>query len=77
MKNRNKIILTAAVVIVVIFVINSLIPGILYRQQDYLSLILYTCTLGIERTGSLMLISYDNGTHTIDENSCTWTKHKP
>jgi hypothetical protein len=77
MKTRNKIILTVAIVIVVIFVMNSVIPGILYRQQDYLNLILYTCTFGIERTGPLILISYDNGTHTIDENSCTWTKHEP
>ena len=77
MNIKYKIILIAAIAIVVIFVINSVIPGILFRQQDNLGLILYTCTLGIERTGPLMLISYDNGTHTIDENSCVWKKNEP
>ena len=80
MEIRNKIILIVVISIIVIFVINSIIPGILFRQQDNLSLILYTCTLGIDRTGSLMLISFNNGTHTIDENSCVWienTNHKP
>ena len=77
MKTRNKIIVIAAVAIAAIFVINSVIPGILFRMQDDLGLILYTCTLGIERTGPLMLIAYDNGTHTIDENSCVWTKNRP
>ena len=76
MKIRNKIILIVVVSIVLIFVINSIIPGILFRQQDNLSLILYTCTLGIERTGSLMLISFNNGTHTINENSCVWIENK-
>ena len=65
----------AVLAIVVIFVINSVIPGILFRMQDNLGLILYTCTLGIERYGPLMLITYNNGTHTIDENSCTWIKN--
>ncbi|WP_420545523.1 hypothetical protein [Nitrosopumilus sp.] len=72
MKTRNKIILIAVMFIAAIFVINSVIPGILFRQQDSLGLILYTCALGIDRMGSLMLITYDNGTHTIDENSCAW-----
>ena len=75
MRTRNKIIMMAVIFIVVIFVINSVIPGILFRQQDNLGLILYTCTLGIDRMGSLMLITYSNGTHTIDENSCTWIKN--
>lgn len=72
MKSRNKIILIAVIFIVAIFVINSVIPGILFRQQDSLGLILYTCTLGIDRMGPLILITYNNGTHTIDENSCAW-----
>ncbi len=76
MQIRNKIILIVVISIVLIFVINSIIPGILFRQQDNLSLILYTCTLGIDRTGSLMLISFNNGTHTINENSCMWIENK-
>ena len=76
MKIRTKIILIAVIVIVVIFVINSVIPGMLFRMQDNLGLILYTCTLGIERYGPLMLITYNNGTHTIDENSCTWKQNR-
>ena len=75
MKIRNKIILIGVIVIAVIFVINSVVPGILFRQQDNLGLILYTCTFGIDRMGPLMLITYNNGTHTIDENSCVWTKN--
>ncbi len=75
MNTRNKIILIAVIAIIATFVINSAIPGILFRMQDNLGLILYTCTLGIERTGPLMLISYNNGTHTIDENSCAWIKN--
>ena len=75
MKTRSKIIVTAVIFIAAIFVINSVIPGILFRQQDNLGLILYTCTLGIDRMGPLMLIIYNNGTHTIDENSCIWIKN--
>jgi len=75
MKTRNKIILIGIIFIAAIFIIYSVIPGILFIQQNYLGLILYTCTLGIERYGPLMLITYDNGTHTIDENSCIWIKN--
>lgn len=77
MKTRKKIILIGVIAIFSLFIIYSVIPGILFRQQDNLSLILYTCTLGIERSGPLMLIIYDNGTHTIDENSCIWKKNSP
>ena len=76
MKARDKIILIAVLSIIVIFVINSVIPAILFGQQNWLGLILYTCTLGIERSGPQMLITFDNGTHTIDENSCIWTKNR-
>ena len=75
MKTRYKIILIGIIFIAAIFIIYSVIPGILFIQQNYLGLILYTCTLGIERYGPLMLITYDNGTHTIDENSCVWIKN--
>ena len=76
MRVRDSIILIAVIAIIAIFVINSVIPAILFRQQDNLGLILYTCTLGIERSGPLMMITFDNGTHTIDENSCMWTKNR-
>ena len=76
MNTRYKIILIGIIFIAAIFIIYTVIPGILFIQQNYLGLILYTCTFGIERTGPLMLITHNNGTHTIDENSCTWIKNK-
>jgi uncharacterized protein YqgC (DUF456 family) len=75
MKTRNKIILIGIIFIAAIFIIYSVIPGILFIQQNYLGLILYTCTFGIERTGPLMLITHNNGTYTIDENSCIGIKN--
>jgi len=77
MKSRNKIILASALIIFILLIIYTIIPSILFRQQDYLDVILYTCTIGIERSGPLMLIIYDNGTHTIDEDSCEWKKNRP
>jgi len=75
MKIRNKIILILIIATVLLLVINTIVPAYLYRQSDNLGLILYNCALGIDRHGSLMLISYDNGTHSIDENSCAWIKN--
>lgn len=74
-ETRNKIIIIAVIFIVTIFVINSVILRILFRHEDNLGMILYTCTLGIDRMSPLMLITYNNGTHTIDENSCVWVKN--
>lgn len=76
MKTRNLIILIVAVVIITIVVITVIIPVILHRQSDNLGIILYNCAMGFERSGSLALYVYDNGTHTIDEDSCQWSKNQ-
>jgi len=76
MRNRNLIILIAAVMIIIILITAIIIPAILHRQSDRLGIILYNCAMGFERSGSLSLYVHDNGTHTIDEKSCKWIKNK-
>jgi len=75
MKTRNLLILIAIIVIIVIVTITIVIPAILHRQSDHIGIILYNCAMGFERSGSLVLYTYDNGTHTIDETSCIWKKN--
>ncbi len=74
--NKKIIILILIIGIVSYFSVTFFIPAFLYAQSDKLGLILYNCTLGFERSGPLMLLNFDNGTHTIDENSCKWIKNK-
>jgi len=76
MKTRNFVILIATVLITTIVLITIIIPATLHRQSDHLGIILYNCAMGLERSGSLSLYIYDNGTHTIDENSCKWIKNR-
>jgi len=76
MKTRNFIILIAVFVIIIIVITTIIIPAILHRQSDRLGIILYNCAMGFERSGSLDLYTHDNGTHTIDENSCKWIKNR-
>ncbi len=75
MKTRNKIILLLTIIVIVLLVINTIIPAYLHNQSDKLGFILYNCALGIDRMGPLILYVYNNGTHTIDENSCVWIKN--
>ncbi|WP_428325439.1 hypothetical protein [Nitrosopumilus sp.] len=80
MKTRNKIIIIVVTAVILLLIVNTIIPAYLYAQSDKLGFILYNCAFGMHRYGSLMLITYDNGTHTINENSCAWIKnsdHKP
>jgi len=76
MKTRDMIILIAVIVMVIFVIITVVIPMILHRQSDNLGIILYNCAMGFERSGSLALYAHDNGTHTIDENSCKWIKNR-
>ena len=76
MKTRDLTILIAVIVVSIIVIITIIIPAILHRQSDHLGIILYNCVMGFERSGSLALYIYDNGTHTIDENSCKWIKNR-
>jgi hypothetical protein len=75
MKTRDLFILIAVIVIIIIVITTIVIPAILHRQSDRLGIILYNCAMGFERSGSLSLYVYDNGTHTIDETSCIWKKN--
>jgi hypothetical protein len=75
MKTGYKIILILGIALVLFLVIHAIISAYLYRQSDKLGLILYNCALGIDRQGPLMLLSYNNGTHSIDENTCVWIKN--
>ena len=76
MKTRDLIILISVIVMIIIVIITIVIPVILHRQSDHLGIILYNCVMGFERSGSLSLYAYDNGIHTIDENSCKWIKNR-
>ena len=76
MSPKNQVILIIVIGIIVMFVITFAIPAVLHRQPDRLGIILYNCAMGFERSGSLSLYMFDNGTHTIDENSCQWKKNR-
>ena len=70
--SKKIIILAILVVLVSLLTISIFIPAYLSSQSDKLGLILYNCALGFERTGPLMLLTFDNGTHTINEESYVW-----
>jgi len=76
MKTRILIILIVTLAIIALVVITTIIPAILLRQSDHLGIILYNCFMGFDRSGSLDLYIYNNGTHTIGENSCKWIKNR-
>lgn len=76
MKTRKLTIIIAICIIVAIVIIAVIIPAVLLRQSDHLGIILYNCFFGFDRSGSLDAYIFDNGTHTIDENSCRWSKNR-
>ena len=75
MRTRSLIILIVAFAIIAILMITIIIPALLVRQADHLGIILYNCFFGFDRSGSLDLYIFNNGTHTIDETSCIWKKN--
>lgn len=74
----KKIILISIIAIVLFLVIlfTMLIPAYLYGQSDDLMTITYVCTTGLKPTGFSAWKTYDNGTHTIDMDTCVWIENE-
>lgn len=72
----KKIIIISIAVIVFISLISVtvIVPAYLYGQSDDLLTITYVCTTGLKPTAFSAWKVYDNGTHTIDMDSCEWIK---
>jgi len=70
----NKKIITLLVVGISLILTPFLIGAYVFQQSDALLKIQYICITGM-RSGSLDLYYYDNGTYTIDMNSCAWIKN--
>lgn len=72
----KKIIIILIIVSIVVLISPYLGYSYIYQQSDQLLKVQYSCTTGI-KPGALYGVSFDNGTHTIDINSCEWEKNKP
>lgn len=60
---------------VVYLVVMSSITAYVYRQPDDLLRINYVCTTHLYPNSFAAYRMYDNGTHTIDMDSCKWIKN--
>ena len=77
MSRDNKIILSIAVfVLVVLATVFVIIPAYLLRQSDDLLTITYYCAFKMTPNSFAAWKSFDNGTHTVDIDSCKWLKNK-
>ena len=69
--NRKNLIL----ILLIIGISSSAIVTVFlekwYSHPESLRTIMFSCTTGT-MPGGFMLTTYDNGTHTIDLNSCVW-----
>lgn len=70
----DKLFLKISVLVIsIIILIAVIIPAALYRLDvDTLTQITYKCATGFGFQPGLVLITYDNGTHTIDMSNCEW-----
>ena len=74
--NKKILISIIAIILISIIVITIIIPAYLYRQSDDLLTITYVCTTGLKPTAFSAWKTYDNGTHSIDMDSCKWIKNQ-
>lgn len=65
-----KILVVIGISLIMITVV--LVPAYLYRQSDDLLTITYVCTTGLKPNAFSAYKVYDNGTHTINMDSCSW-----
>lgn len=73
----KKIIIISIMIIVLIPLIamTVIIPAYLYGQSNDLLTIMYVCSTGLKPTAFSAWKVFDNGTHTIDMDSCMWIKN--
>ena len=53
---------------------------IVYSEPDSSWKVMFVCTTGLKPNGFSVYVQYDNGTHTIDMDSCDWihnSNYKP
>ncbi len=75
MTNKKIILFVSIVVLILLIVMTMVIPAYLYRQSDDLLTINYVCTTGLKPDAFSAWKAYNNGTHTIDMDSCVWIKN--
>ena len=73
--DKKVIVLILIISVISIFVITIVVPALLYTQSDDLLTITYVCTIGVKPTAFSAFRGFDNGTHAIDMDSCTWIKN--
>lgn len=71
----KKIIIIIIVVGIIALISPYLGYAYIYQQSDQLLKVQYSCTTGI-KPSALHGVSFDNGTHNIDINTCEWMKNK-
>ena len=72
MKTRRLI--TICVVTFFSFVIGGIffLQQIVYSEPDSQWKVMFVCTTGLKPNSFSVYLQYDNGTHTIDMDSCAW-----
>ena len=71
-KMKAKFLIIIAVIGISLIMMTLVIPAYLYRQSDDLLTITYVCTTGLKPNAFSAYRVYDNGTHTINMDSCSW-----
>lgn len=74
-KNMNKIIIISILVIALFLITMVAVTAYIHRQPDNLLAIQYVCTTGLKPNAFSAYRVYDNGTHTIDMDSCEWIEN--
>ncbi|MBS1268841.1 MAG: hypothetical protein MAG458_01575 [Nitrosopumilus sp.] len=69
---KTRLLIIAGIVIIAIIIVTIIIPAYLYRQSNDLMTINYVCATGLKPNAFSAYKIFDNGTHTIDMDSCGW-----
>ena len=77
MSRDDKIVLSIIVsVLIILATVFVIIPAYLFRQTDDLLTITYYCAFNVTPNSHNTWREFNNGTHTIDTESCKWLKNK-
>ena len=69
---KVRVLIILAVIGISLIMITIVVPAYLYRQSNDLLTIMYVCTTGLKPNAFSAYKVYDNGTHTINMDSCSW-----
>ena len=77
MSRDDKIIVSIALFVLLLLVtVFLIIPAYMFKQSDTLLSITYACTFKTKPNAFSAWRAFDNGTHTIDMDSCRWIKNE-